>query len=168
MSEADASAVNGRGWIWPVVIVALLSLNVLVVAITVIAATMDPSVAVEPDYYQKALSWDEGREQRRDPADDGLGVTVRLLPASDRLSKGRVTVAISRLDEPVQDAHLEAEIFHHARSGDRQKLVLEASEPGVYVADAVLRREGIWEVRLLLVTGETTYQFARVVEFYGD
>jgi predicted cobalt transporter CbtA len=45
---------------WPVMIVGLLGLNIVVCAITITAATTNPAI-IEPDYYEKAVNWDEHR-----------------------------------------------------------------------------------------------------------
>lgn len=152
---------------WPVLIVALLGLNIAVVAVTVIAATSDPSVAVEPDYYQKALTWDEERGERRDPTEDGLEVAVQLQPSPDRLTRGQVVVAVTNQSERVEHAQIDAEVFHYARSGERQSLKLDELQPGVYVAAADLRRNGNWEVRLRMMVNGQTYLFTRPTEMYG-
>lgn len=148
-------------------IVALLSLNIIVVTITVIFATSDPSAAVEPDYYNKALAWDEDRADRRDPAEDGYDLAIQLVPAGDRISSGQVVVALNHIGQPVEHAQMEAEIFHYARSGDRQNITLAEHAPGVYAADADLRRNGNWEVRLRMQADGQRYLFTRAAEMYG-
>lgn len=50
---------------WPAFIVGLLALNVIVVGITVFAAVTNPA-QVEPDYYERALNWDENRPDLND------------------------------------------------------------------------------------------------------
>lgn len=152
---------------WPVLIVGLLGLNIAIVGITVIAATSDPSVAVEPDYYQKALAWDEERGERRDPADDGYDVAVQLQPSPDRLTDGQLVVAVTQQNERVEHARIDAEVFHYARSGERQTLSLDEQQPGVYAAAADLRRNGNWEVRLRMMIDGQTYLFTRPTEMYG-
>ncbi|MFI4896580.1 MAG: FixH family protein [Phycisphaerales bacterium JB059] len=91
---------SGRIWIFGVV--GLLLLNVGVCAVTVVAATGDPvAAAVEPDYYQKAVDWDE--DKARWPAPERLGWTIQareqsagvvtfdvLGPSADQALTGRV------------------------------------------------------------------------------
>lgn len=65
---------SGRIWIFAVV--GLLLLNVGVCAVTVVAATGNPvAAAVEPDYYQKAVDWDE--DKARWPSPERLGWTIQ-------------------------------------------------------------------------------------------
>lgn len=167
MTNVSGEIAKPRGWGWPVFIVGLLGLNVLVVTITVIAASSDPSVAVEPDYYQKALAWDDDRDQRRDPGEDGIDVSIQLLPNPDRLTEGQVVVSLAQAGGPIEHAQIEAEVFHFARSGERQSVRLVEQGPGVYAAPAALRREGNWEIRLRVQTQGRGYQFTRQVEMYG-
>lgn len=167
MSDASGETSKPREWIWPVVIIGLLGLNMVVVAITVIAATSDPSVAVEPDYYQKALAWDSDRDERRDPSEDGIDLSIQLLPNPDPLSKGQVVVALAKAGLPIERAQIEAVLFHFARSGERQAATLVEQGPGVYAAPAALRREGNWEIRLRMLTEGRGYQFTRQAELYG-
>ncbi|KAA0216685.1 MAG: hypothetical protein DYG94_08765 [Leptolyngbya sp. PLA3] len=167
MTDACGGTPRPRGWIWPVVVIGLLGLNVLVVTVTVIVAGSDPSVAVEPDYYRKALAWDAGRAERRDPGEDGIDVSIQLLPDPDRLNAGQVVVSLSREGTPIEHARIEAEVFHYARSGERQAVRLVEQGAGVYTGRASLRREGNWEVRLRLLTEERVYRFTRQAELSG-
>lgn len=54
-----------RGLQWPIFIVALLGLNVLVCTITIVSAVRNPA-EIEPDYYDRALNWDETRAAATD------------------------------------------------------------------------------------------------------
>ena len=47
-----------RGWGWPVFLVGLLVAGVGVNLVLLVAATGDPSFAVERDYYRKGMEWD--------------------------------------------------------------------------------------------------------------
>ncbi|RMH12206.1 MAG: hypothetical protein D6695_07365 [Planctomycetota bacterium] len=164
----DVPESKSRGWIWPVLVIALLGGQAVMLAVTFIIASSDPSVAVEPNYYEKALAWDEDRDRRRDPALDGFEISAELQPASDRNSKGALVVSVFRDGAPVEDAVIDAVIFHHARSGDRQTLSLLPQKPGVYVASADLRRDGNWEVRLSVQADRMSYLLTRQLELYGS
>ena len=47
-----------KGRVWPFLLGGMLALGVGMNLAMVVVATQDPSFAVEPDYYQKALAWD--------------------------------------------------------------------------------------------------------------
>jgi nitrogen fixation protein FixH len=131
------------GSIWPAAIFGLIGLNVVIVGVTVYYATHDPSAAVEPQYYQKALAWDQ---------------TARLRDASDRLQwkagatvdrEGRLNLAITDASgAPVADAQVTATVFAVARASDRQDLTLTQTSPGVYSAAVRLNRGGLWQIRV--------------------
>jgi len=47
--------------------------------------------------------------------------------------------------------------FHHARANAYQDLTLHATEPGVYVTDALLDRAGTWEFRFTVSRGREMF-----------
>ena len=49
-----------RGLQWPAFVIGLLLLNVSICAFTAISAIRNPA-EIEPDYYDRALRWDETR-----------------------------------------------------------------------------------------------------------
>ena len=59
---------------------------------------------------------------------------------------------------PIEQAHVSAEIFHHARAHIREPLTFSASqEPGHYQAAAHIGRDGLWEFDLTVHAGDSTY-----------
>ena len=52
-----------KGWYWPVVIVSLLVGGAAANIGFMIVANRDPTFAVEPDYYRKAVDWDRTMAQ---------------------------------------------------------------------------------------------------------
>jgi hypothetical protein len=116
----------------------------------VFIATGDPSFAVEPEYYQKALDWDREREQQASNARLGyrLGVQVEAQSAP-----GAARELVLRLEDatgqPIHGANVEVTAFHNARAAEivRAKLVEQA--PGSYVQRLPLVRPGLWELRVV-------------------
>lgn len=51
------------GFQWPLMVVGLLGLNICICAVTITAATKTKP-EVEPDYYRRALQWDEHRAEQ--------------------------------------------------------------------------------------------------------
>ncbi len=140
----------GRPWIWPLAVVGMLSVSMTVCAITVIAAVGDPSYAIEDDYYQKAVDWDHSREV--EIASGRLGWQA---DATLTTGDGLLTVTIDDADgAPVTDALVRAMVFHHARRGDAQELVLRAQGNGRYTAVLNRPREGQWQVRIRASRGQ--------------
>lgn len=154
-----------RAWVWPAIVVGLLSAHAALCGITIVLATGDPSSAVEPDYYQKALRWDERAAELR--AGAALGWTLNVDVASVASVRGERVVRCRLYDrdaQPIDDATLHATIFHHARGADRTTLAFEPVGGGAYEVSAKLRKAGTWEFRLAAERGDERYCPVRLVE----
>ena len=46
-------------WRWPAILLALLGGHAAICVAMIVVATNDPSFAVEPEYYTRALDWDD-------------------------------------------------------------------------------------------------------------
>lgn len=147
--EKEPVASPGRPWVWPVIVIAALSAHVTLWLGFVFFATRDPSIAVEPDYYRKAMAWDRLAEVQR--TSDSLGWTVEVETARQTGLRGERRLAC-RLrgpsGAPLSGALVQVELFHHARSRDRVELDLTEETDGVYAARPRMRRAGIWECRV--------------------
>lgn len=136
--------------VWPGLVVGLLGMSVTMVTITVVAAVGDPSFAVESDYHEKAMQWDEHVAQQATNADLGWNVVVDLgtMPGSvDQTLNVRLTDSVGL---PISGASLSGGCFHYAAADRVQSLVFAElpEEPGTYAAPAVLNRGGLWDLRL--------------------
>ena len=151
------------GWYWPVGLAALLvgsaAANIALVFIT----SRDASFAVEPNYYAKALAWDERMaEQRRSDA-LGWSVTLRVEPAG---TPGRMRVTARLVDsseKSIEGARIEAEAFHNARA---QRILTTTFAPAgeAYAAEIGMDRPGLWEFRLRATRGADTFVATVVAE----
>jgi nitrogen fixation protein FixH len=142
------------GAIWPLGIVGLLAMNMSIVGITVYYATSDPSVAAEPNYYEKAVKWDQAAAQS--VASKQLGWHVRL--DVEHAVGGTLVVRITdSIGKPVERARPIVETFHHARSGSRRTLTLVERAPGEYACCIGAERAGRWRVRLAVHAGEDLF-----------
>ena len=54
-----------RGLWWPIAVAAILATTVAANIWVMMIANDDPSFAIEPDYYRKALAWDTTLAQSR-------------------------------------------------------------------------------------------------------
>jgi len=145
------------GRCWPLIIIALLvggagaNIGLLVVA------TGDASFAVEPNYYQKALRWDETMAQEARNAALAWSVTVALDGASGP-GQTRVTARVTdRAGNPVQGARVAVEVFHSARASQVLAATLAPESPGRYSAPLPLNRSGLWELRLRVERGDQLF-----------
>ena len=138
--------------LWPGIIFALLGVHACVVATTFYLANADPSVAVEPDYYGKALAWD--RQQSREADSKALGWIMTLEPGP--VAGARTTLAITLVGpdgSAVTGASVRVESFANVRSGQRRLSVVGEQSPGRYVGEFNSDRSGLWQFRVTASRG---------------
>jgi nitrogen fixation protein FixH len=143
---------------WPGVVIALLTMSVIAIAITAMFALSDPSFAVVPDYYNKALKWDE--DLARQHQSDSLGWTNTIeygeLDSDSGMRQLIVTLA-DAAGNPITNANLSATVFHPSRSNDIQTVSFEAAEPGRYIGAFQPTRIGFWEIKLRATHSEGVF-----------
>jgi nitrogen fixation protein FixH len=135
--------------VWPGVVIALLCMSVTMVTVTIIAALDDPSFAVEPDYYEQGLRWDDHKAQLEHNRALGWQASVEV-GEPDALQRRPLIVTLVDTDgAAIEGAVVEASCFHHAAAHRVEALTLVAGDaPGEYRASAGIDREGLWEVTL--------------------
>jgi len=137
----------GKHWAW--VPVALLVSSALGVGGMAIVAIRDPHFATEPDYYQKAIRWDQTQAQAAE--NQRLGYEFALPAAIAFDAHGHATLELHVKDhsgQPVTGARLSAEAFANAYSGEMTQLVFSERAPGSYVAEFTARHPGVWVFRV--------------------
>lgn len=116
----------------------------------VFIATSDPSFAVEPEYYQKALDWDRERDQQATNARLGYRLSVHV---QEQKAPGAARDLVLRLEDatgkPIRGAHVEVSAFHNARAAEIVRAKLVETSPGSYVQRLPLQRPGLWELRIV-------------------
>ena len=133
---------------WPVLIIAALAIHVVVSLLTVVVATSNPSYAVEEDYYQKALAWDERRVQDRHNRELGWQLEVEVAPAAAAGSDPSLVVRLTDGNgQPLDGARVAVAAFHNARADQILRAELAATGGGVYACPLAMRRSGRWELR---------------------
>jgi nitrogen fixation protein FixH len=144
------------GW-WPLFIIALLVGGAGANVALMVIATRDPSFAVEPDYYQKALRWDEAMAQERENA--ALGWSVEMgVDGTTRSGATRVVLHVSDRDgAPVENATVQVTAFHSARASQIVAATLAPTRGGRYTAPLPLDRPGLWELRVRVVQGDRIF-----------
>ena len=167
--SGDTPAREGRAAaiFWPAFIVFLLLIPVASVTVLIRAATGDPSVAVEENYYERGLAWDEEARQRA--VNERLGWGFELL--AGRAGGGRLLVQVRLLDE--QGAAVSAdsvliEAFAIARAADRLHLEPTLAADGSWEAASPLSRGGLWEFRLEAIAGEQRFTEVLRRDLGGD
>ncbi len=159
MSVNSATAPTvGRSWLWPTVIIGVLALHSVALVVVVFIATRDPSFAVEPNHYQKALAWDGSAARLRASQQLGWTVSIQTDSIVDELGQRRLD-----LPHPRQGRHrggwrqCALIIFHHARAADRLEVSLSPEKDGSYVALAPMKRKGLWECRITARRGDSLF-----------
>jgi len=136
-----------RAWLWPVGLAALLAASAGANLAFVVVATRDPSFAVVPDYYTKALDWD--RTLAQEAHNRGLGWSLSV--TTDRSTRpGQIRLVVGLADATgvaLDDAIVSVEALHGARAAELVSVTLTPAGRGRYVADLPLRRAGLWELR---------------------
>jgi nitrogen fixation protein FixH len=124
--------------------------NIALVVIT----SRDASFAVEPDYYAKALAWDETMAQEARNKALGWSLELRVEPTGEG---GLVAVSLAdRAGAPLPGARITIEALHNARAGRVLTAILEPRGPG-YARMMPLARPGLWEFRLRVTRGADVF-----------
>jgi hypothetical protein len=143
------------GTLWPWIIGGALVLHVVVSLAVVFFATTDASYAIEEDYYQKAINWDEKRAQDRTNDELGWSLAFKVTPPTTPGKQPTIEVDLADIKaEPLAGATVSLETFHKARSEDILRITLgPTGEAGRYTASPAMRHNGLWELRFTVDRG---------------
>jgi len=135
---------------------ALLGLNVCIVGATVYLAHADKSVAIEPDYYHKAVMWEEHR--RDDARSHALGWNLLLTAGPVAGARTPVTITLqTRAGAPIIGAAVRVIAFHNLRSADRQRVALDEAGEGRYEGWMNADRSGLWQFQCRAVRAHDVF-----------
>lgn len=152
------TSASKSSWRWPAAIVGMIALHATGMIVVILIATRDPSFAVEPDHYQKALSWDAFSARRRASQALGWHATARTDATPDGNHTRTLEMDIVDGDgRPVLGAQAAVLAFAHARGQERLRVDLVEGAPGRYTARAAIDRPGLWELRLVARRGQDTF-----------
>lgn len=143
---------------WPALIVGALVLHVVASLVTVFIATSDPSHAVEEDYYQKALAWDERRAQDRHNRELGWQLDAEVAPPPAAGGTSTLTVRLADgSGRPLEGARIAVAAFHNARADQILRAEPTANGAGSYACALAMRRSGVWELRFTVDRGSDRF-----------
>jgi nitrogen fixation protein FixH len=156
LASSERAVARGRIWAW---VPALLLGGLLGTQLIVLRNVLDdPSVATEPDYYRKAVAWDEQRALARRSAALGWRAAIALEPA-ERPGATRFTVQLTdSAGNALDGALLTAQAFANARAGRMLPLSWVERAPGVYQSELGNALPGLWELRLQATRGGDVFQ----------
>jgi nitrogen fixation protein FixH len=140
------------GTMWPIGIAGVLGLTVAANVALYYVAGRDPSFAIEPNYYAKAVAWDSTVAQTQRNRALGWHVTPSLAPFSAR-DGARLSVALTdATGERITDAVVKVAALYNARAGT----VLESTlvrHPDGYDTQLAVTHGGQWELRFDIARG---------------
>ncbi len=142
---------------WALLPVGLLVGLMTIQIVMLMISTNDPGFAVEPDYYQKAVNWDEQQAELRRSAALGWETKLSVAPPSEL---GQATLSVNVNDRrgiPLGGAQVLVSAFHNARAAQVHELQLSETSDGHYAGVLQARRPGIWEFRLRVLRDGQTF-----------
>jgi nitrogen fixation protein FixH len=152
-----------RGAWWPIGITTVLGTTVAANLWVMRIASDDPSFAIEPDYYRKAVTWDSTLAQERQDSILGWRLTpeLRVVAAT---GKARLSAILTdSTGAPISGAVVKVSALPVARANEVHEVTLSAARAGEYAAQLDSRREGRWELRFDVRAGSTRFtEVARV------
>ena len=141
---------------WPIGVIVILAASMAANILMMRIANDDPSFAVEPDYYRKAVLYDSTLAQTHRNLDLGWGVQA----FADSIARGRPTrlrvVLRDERAQPLLGAVVDATVLFNARANDLVTATLTDDGAGVYSATFPINTPGEWEVRVN-VTRDTSH-----------
>lgn len=142
----------------PLVVLGLLGGHMIFIMTAITLATGDSSFAVVPDYYQKAVDYDERKALLAESEQLGWQIELAAAEQIDAIGEREVVVMLRDRDgQPVTDAAVQVFGYHYARAGD--PVAFESVEvlPGQYVGKARVGREGFWQFEVSAERGEERF-----------
>lgn len=148
------------GAMWPVAIIGVLAVTVGA-NIWLFYEARDPNVvAIEPDYYRKAVAWDSTMAQ----AERDVQLGWRAEVSAGALAAGGSSVAVALTDSTggtLDGAAVSVECIHNADALHHVKATLAPAGGGRYAALVPLPRAGLWEVRITARRGTDLFTASR-------
>jgi nitrogen fixation protein FixH len=146
-----------RGMAWPIAVVAILAATVAANIWLIRIANADPSFAVEENYYERGVRWDDELAQR------ALNVRLgwRLSTSLSTIDPGRgANLRIALHDSaarPIAGASMSVRAVHVARAGHPVDVPMRPTTGGDYEGLVPLERAGLWELRVEVVHGNERF-----------
>lgn len=141
--------------VWPGLLIALLvgsaGANLAMVAL----ANADPGFSTPRNYYDKAVHWDEVREQAVRNQELGWRVAVASRVQQDLT----LTVQVYQSGgAPLAGAHIEVEAYPIARGNRVVESVAREVSGGIYELRLPSLQRGLWDVTVTIQQGDQTFR----------
>ena len=152
---------------WPAALVAVLVVTVAANFALLWKANSDPSFAVEPDYYQRAVLWDSTVSRRARSDALRWRAAVRMAPPEG--GRATIVVHLTTADgSPVDSADVRIEASHNAEGAILHDARLLATGPGLYTARIPATAQGLWRVDLTASRGPDQFVQRTTVDNGGS
>lgn len=152
-----------RGAWWPIGMATILALTVGANFWVLAVANDDPSFAVEPDYYHKALHWDDEMAQQERNIVLGWRLTPTLAPFGAHGALLTVQLTDST-GAALAGATVRVSALSIARAGRVLDATLAATPGSEYAATIPVDRAGEWELRFEAVRDGQRFTAVRRLE----
>jgi nitrogen fixation protein FixH len=147
-----------RHLFWPIFLSSLIGIHIVSVIVMVVVATRDSSFAVEPDWYQKGLHYEQTAQQQHE--NSRLGWSVRLdvsRPLTGTNQRNVSCTVLDRAGKPVENATVDLVAFAHLHGSNRTSSVMLPHDGGTYMTTFAFQDPGVWEFRLAITRGRETF-----------
>lgn len=141
---------------WPWILIAMLVFQASMCMVGVAFATRDRSFAVETDYHRKAVDWDRVVARQRSSQRMGWHSQIHLNPLREQANEPVLSLHDER-NQPINDASITVQYFHHARASDVREATLQSVGNGNYRLATPLNRDGKWEFRVVARAGDAVF-----------
>ncbi len=142
---------------WPIGIAIVLAATVVGNLVMMRVAGDDPSMAIEPDYYRKAVGFDSTMAAER--RSNALG--WHAISTLDSVVVGTPTMVRVQLSDStgamIGDATVKIVALFNARANEVQALTLERMPNGTYRGSLAVHYPGEWEVRVTAMRGDAQF-----------
>lgn len=136
--------------LWPGLVFAFIGTNVLIVTITIVAANTITGGGAEPDYYRKAVNWDQTAAERS--RSDSLNWSARIAATS----RGATITIRDHAGAALDDATVEVEHFALLNPGNRTTTACPGIGEGRYSLNGPLPA-GNGEFRIRATRGKDVF-----------
>src|SRR5579885_2265905 len=141
---------NGR--MWPVGVSVILLATVAANIALYHVAGADPSFAIEPDYYAKAVAWDSTLAQAKRNAALGWRVSPSLDAYAPRTGAKLSVMLTDSAGAPIPGATVKVAALYNARAASILAATLAPSATG-YETRLPIDHAGEWELRFDVTRG---------------
>jgi nitrogen fixation protein FixH len=158
ISTSSSNTKAKRHLFWPLLISGLIGFHILSVVTMVVVATHDRSFAVEPNFYQKGLHYEQTIDQRRENARLGWTIKLAVGPPESGTYQRNVTCRLTdREGKPLDGTKIDVIAFAHLCASKIKSCVLLPQDFGEYAGTLDFPDPGRWEFRFVVTRGKDTF-----------